>query len=297
MFTPIPTTTTTFDTPGAKTVQLDVKDQFGATDPNPDAVSVTVSARQPPAPNFEFSPSNPVTDQEVTFTSTTAAGEQPVKSLDWDLNGDGIYTDAAGSTVVAKFPKVGLQTVTLRATDTANVVATAQKVINVTAAAGTNPGTGTASTTVSSSSPTNSQSTSTTPSTTTSANSNIKAKAALISPFPTVRIRGLIIGSQVKVSLLSVTSKVGVSIKVLCSGKGCPKKAQTKTTKKGGVIRFSALKRTLGNGAIVRVYVSKKGQIGKYTRFRIQKGKAPVRVDMCLPANGSSKPRTCPLPT
>ncbi|MEA2306854.1 MAG: hypothetical protein QOH43_4134, partial [Solirubrobacteraceae bacterium] len=282
-------TTVTFDTPGTKSVGLQVKDPYGLVDP--DAATVTVTARQPPAPNFVFDPPTPQTGQTVRFISTTAAGEQPVKSLDWDLDGDGTFTDAAGSNVSAVFNTAGQHTVTLRATDTTNVVATAQQTFNVTPAPGPPPGTGTGAGTVdvvSSSSPVNA---------TTSANSNIKAKAALISPFPTVRIRGLIIGSKVKVSLLSVTSKVGVSIKVLCSGKGCPKKAQTKTTKKGGVIRFSALKRTLSNGAIVRVYVSKKGQIGKYTRFRIQKGKAPVRVDMCLPANGSSKPRTCPLPT
>jgi hypothetical protein len=239
-----------------------------------------------------------MTGDNVTFTSTTASGESPITSLDWDLDGDGTFNDgASGSSVSGVFQTAGPHLVSLRATDTDGVVATAQQVVNVTAKPGTNPGTDTGPGTVTTtSSSTPSTSPGSTPATT-SANSNIKAKAALISPFPTVRIRGLIIGSKVKVSLLSVTSKVGVSIKVLCSGKGCPKKAQTKTTKKGGVIRFSALKRTLSNGAIVRVYVSKKGQIGKYTRFRIQKGKAPVRVDMCLPANGSSKPRTCPLPT
>lgn len=300
-FSPNPMTTTTFLTPGVKTVQLNVKDQFGAVDPGPDSVTVTVSARQPPAPNFEFSPVNPTTADQVTFSSTTAAGEQPVKSLDWDLDGDGTFTDAGGTTVVARFTTAGPHTVTLRATDTDGVIATAQKTMNVTAAPGTTPGTATGSGTVetiSSSAPINAGTSSTTPpGTTTSSNSKIKAKAALISPFPTVRIRGLIVGSKVKVSLLSVTSKVGVRIKVLCSGKGCPKKAQKKTTRRGGVIRFSALRRTLGNGAVVRVYVSKSGQIGKYTRFRIRKGKAPARTDLCLPASGSSTPEKCPLPT
>jgi hypothetical protein len=41
------------------------------------------------------------------------------------------------------------------------------------------------------------------------------------------------------------------------------------------------------------VMVSRQGEIGKYTRFLIRRGKPPRRTDLCL-VSGSTEPTECP---
>ena len=48
-----------------------------------------------------------------------------------------------------------------------------------------------------------------------------------------------------------------------------------------------------GRPVIVRVFVTKPGTIGKYTRIRIRGGKPPARADRCLPPS-SWTPMKCP---
>jgi hypothetical protein len=43
----------------------------------------------------------------------------------------------------------------------------------------------------------------------------------------------------------------------------------------------------------LEILVSKPGEIGKYTRFELRRGKLPERVDMCLDPAGI-KPLVCP---
>jgi len=43
---------------------------------------------------------------------------------------------------------------------------------------------------------------------------------------------------------------------------------------------------------VIELLVTSPGKIGKFTRFRIRRGKAPLRRDMCV-APGSSKPVRC----
>jgi hypothetical protein len=45
-------------------------------------------------------------------------------------------------------------------------------------------------------------------------------------------------------------------------------------------------------GVRLEVFVTKRGMIGKYTRFRIRRGKAPARLDRCL-VPGVKKPVRC----
>ena len=51
--------------------------------------------------------------------------------------------------------------------------------------------------------------------------------------------------------------------------------------------------RLLRFGVTLEILVSKAGQIGKYTRLAIRRGKLPERVDMCLDPAGL-KPLVCP---
>jgi hypothetical protein len=59
-------------------------------------------------------------------------------------------------------------------------------------------------------------------------------------------------------------------------------------------LRFRQFRgRTLRAGATLRVLVSDRRAIGKYTRFRVRRSKPPARLDSCLPP-GKRSPATCP---
>jgi hypothetical protein len=56
---------------------------------------------------------------------------------------------------------------------------------------------------------------------------------------------------------------------------------------------FRSFERFLRPGAVIEVFVTKAGSLGKYTRLRVRRGKVPERVDLCLDAAGV-KPISCP---
>jgi hypothetical protein len=58
-------------------------------------------------------------------------------------------------------------------------------------------------------------------------------------------------------------------------------------------VEFRRFERSLRVGVTLEILVSKPGEIGKYTRFAIRRGKLPERVDMCLDSTGV-KPLVCP---
>ena len=65
-------------------------------------VTVTVVNRDPVA-DFTFSPDPIPQGQPVTFTSQSTDPEGRLATQDWDLDGDGAYDDASGSTAVTTF--------------------------------------------------------------------------------------------------------------------------------------------------------------------------------------------------
>jgi len=120
----------------------------------------------------------------------------------------------------------------------------------------------------------------------------------LMQPFPVVRIAGTENAHGVKLKLLEVQQMpAGARITVLCKGRGCPIKSAIRVAVAGkrGVapVEFRRFERSLPSGLTLEILVSKPGEIGKYTRFMVRRGKLPKRVDMCLePA--SRKPLVCP---
>ena len=79
-------------------------------------------------------------------------------------------------------------------------------------------------------------------------------------------------------------------IEVRCRGRGCP----ARTFRGAGPrVRFPALERRLGAGTVIEVRVSALGQVGKYTRLVIRRGRKPARSSACLEP-GASPPSPCP---
>ena len=72
-------------------------------------------------------------------------------------------------------------------------------------------------------------------------------------------------------------------VTVRCHGRHCPWKRRSIVSSDGGV-RFRRLQRRLPAGTIIEVFAARPGTIGKYTRFRIRRGRAPARVDSCFVA-------------
>jgi hypothetical protein len=124
---------------------------------------------------------------------------------------------------------------------------------------------------------------------------------SLMSPFPIVRMAGRLTRFGVKVRVLSIRGPRNVKIVARCKGRGCPfhrkklKPGLAGTKKRASVVvRLRALERRLPAGVVLSVYVTSRDAIGKYTRFKIRRGKPPARADRCmLPA--VSRPVRCPM--
>jgi hypothetical protein len=95
------------------------------------------------------------------------------------------------------------------------------------------------------------------------------------------------------VQLLTVQASSGSTIVVRCDGRVCPfATARARTRSYERAVRIKRLQRRLPVGTVIRVMVTKSGTIGKYTRFRIRRGAAPDRRDLCL-YHGSIRPFRC----
>jgi hypothetical protein len=120
----------------------------------------------------------------------------------------------------------------------------------------------------------------------------VSAKAAeFLNPFPVVRLVGKTTRTGVRISRLTVQAPPGSRVKVRCRGRhrGCPRHSQVQAA---GLLRFRKFERRLRARAVLEVFVTNPNAIGKYTQFRIRRGKAPRRKDLCIPAGGGPQP--CP---
>jgi PKD repeat protein len=254
---------TTFRTPGLHTVKLRVTDDNGATAITSRSIPI---GDRPPVAAFVFTPPTPGPGERVTFFSTSSDPDGSIAEQAWDLDNDGNFNDAFGTTAVRTFPAAGPYTVRLRVTDAEGLsVLTAQ-----TLAVGTFPQA-----------------------------ASFARGLPLINPFPIVRLTGTIGRKGARLRRLLVTMPSGAHLTVRCSGRGCPfhkvsRSARLRPERRSPVeiapvaraaatFRVRRLERHLLRvGTTLRIYVTKPGAIGKYTRFRIRKGRAPSRIDRCL---------------
>ena len=113
----------------------------------------------------------------------------------------------------------------------------------------------------------------------------------LMSPFPVVRIVGRLTRSGARIRLLTVRAPASVTIFVRCFRRGCRRRSAT--AGRGSPVRFRRFERTLRAGTVIEVFVGRGDAIGKYTRFRIRRGRRPARLDLCL-RPGATSGTDCP---
>jgi PKD repeat protein len=267
------TATWSYPVPGPVSVRLFVKGNGNYRGEAVHTVSVQAAeggggiVPRPPVASFTAAPAVPVANQPVLFTSTSSDPDGTVKEQVWDLNGDGNYDNGGGVTALRAFAEAGDYVVGLRVTDDAGLVSFDSRTLTVVPIPGT---------------PVTTQ----------------KSGPRLLSPFPVVRIAGRITRRGTRVRLLRVNTPVGTKVSVRCAGRSCPFKKQVRAVPTGVEsrttvnVRVRRLERLLLPGVRVRVYVTKRGTVGKYTKLRFRAGNAPVRTDGCL-MPGSWAPAGC----
>jgi len=217
--------------------------------------SAATHSPTPPSASFSWVPTSPHTGESVSLLSSSTDASSPITAFAWDLAGSGAFS-AGGPVASTSFSTAGGHLVQLRVGDANGLSSVASETIEVT-----------------------------------------PPLLPLMRPFPIVRITATRVSSGVKLRLLSVQASAGARITVACSGRGCPVKSQSRVAAAGKVggapIAFRRFERSLPAGLTLVVRVSKPGVIGKYTSFRIRRGKLPVRTDACL-VPPSAKPIPCP---
>ena len=118
--------TTSFATPGPKTVAIRANDVAGGSA----VASATVVVNAPPQAAFTVSPAKPVEGREVTFASTSNDPDGPLVKQEWDLNNDGKY-ERSGAVASTSSLKKGTRTVRLRVTDSKGAMATSALPVKV----------------------------------------------------------------------------------------------------------------------------------------------------------------------
>ncbi len=206
-----------------------------------------------PSVSFNWFPAHPHVGEKVTLVSTSTDSASPITGYAWDLVGS---TFASGSLrQTASFSTPGNHPVALRVTDAGGLSSTVTQQIPV--------------------------------------------SYPLMRPFPVVRIVTTRVHGRLRLKALTVEAPAGASITVACTGKGCPLRSQSRVVprpkgKSSGVqsIPFPRFERGLPAGVSLEIRVSGAGQVGKFTRLTVRKGKLPLRADACVNAK-EPKPVPC----
>jgi hypothetical protein len=248
--------------PGTYTVRAEQSDLAGNIGMSaPVTFTVSTPAVPPPAPpptaSFRWFPAVPKTGENVSLVSSSTDTASPIIGFAWALTGNGAF-QTGRPVLTTSFSTPGGHVVRLRVTDGNGLSSVATQTIKV------------------SSSP-----------------------LILMQPFPIVRIAGSETSHGVQLSLLTVQAPAGARVTVSCRGRGCPARSESRVAvaskRNAGtaIVEFRRFERPLRAGVILEIRISKPGQIGKFTRFVVRRGRLPTRDDTCLGSAGI-KPIVCP---
>jgi|AntDeeMinimDraft_5_1070356.scaffolds.fasta_scaffold02247_3 hypothetical protein len=120
------------DREGVYTVRLTVTDEQGRTDTD----TMYVSVGQSPAPTVTVSgSSNPLVDDETSYTATVESGTTPIDSIEWRIDGAVVDRDrefdGGTHTLVREFSSLGERSVEATVSDDANRSASDDLIISV----------------------------------------------------------------------------------------------------------------------------------------------------------------------
>jgi len=210
----------------------------------------------PPTASFKWFPPVPQTGEPVSLVSSSIDAASPITAFAWSLASAAVF-QGGGSVLSTSFSTAGAHVVRLRVSNAAGLSSVATETIDV-----------------------------------------VGRATPLMQPFPVVRIAGSYDPRGVKLRLLRVQQMpAGARVTVRCKGDGCPLKSVSRlaVSRKQNVapIEFKRFERSLPAGVSLEVLVSKPGEIGKYTRFKVRRAKLPERVDTCLDPAGA-QPLACP---
>jgi hypothetical protein len=115
----------------------------------------------------------------------------------------------------------------------------------------------------------------------------------LLSPFPVVIVAGRLTSRGARVTRLSVRAPAGSRVLGRCRGRTCPVHRLRTRVGPGRSVRLRRFQSRLRSKTVLVLLVTKPGFIGKYTRFRIRRGKPPKRTDLCVQP-GETTGSACP---
>jgi hypothetical protein len=249
--------------PSRRSIEVRLRVTDASQPPQTDVATRRVSvANRAPVASFRWSPTVPRANEPVAFSSTAADPDGIVVEQAWDLDGDGKFDNGGGATALRSFSAPGTYLVGLRVVDNDG----SSSVVSLPIAVA--PGPSTAGPIV----------------------VNQQSGLRLMNPFPIVRIAGRFTSNGTRIKLLVVDAPKGARVSIRCRGGGCPFKKQVH---RAALVRVRKLERVLRAGATVKVYVTQRGLIGKYTLLKIRAGKPPARRDLCVPPQ-SWRPIRCP---
>jgi PKD repeat protein len=286
-----PVQSVSYPAAGTYRVGVQVSDGHGGVGTAIGVINVLMD--RAPSVSFTNTPETPVVGNPVTFAATAADADGVVTRIDWDLDNDGQFDDAAGPAATWTFPVAGPQIVAVRATDDRGVATIAFRTITVKGAplallpaSVTEPPTG------SSGAP---PSPSSAPAPIPLRPAPSSTRPAALTPFPVVRIRGLIFHGKVQISILRVDAPPGATVRIVCRGRSCRAGRSVLRVKMARKpMRARSLEhRSLAAGTVIEVFVTAPHLIGKYTRFTVRGNAAPARSDLCLQP-GHQTPTACP---
>jgi hypothetical protein len=237
-------------------VQETASNAAGAGSPATSAPTASIVPPTAPVASFTWFPPVPQAGEPVSLVSSSSDTTSPITGIAWDLAGTGAF-QAGGTVRVTTFSAPGAHLVRLRVTNALGLFSVATATIKV-----------------------------------------VGRTAPLMQPFPVVRIAGRETARGVKLTLLKVQQMpAGARITIRCRGRHCPLRfaRRVAAATKHGVdpVRLRAFERLLRFGVTLEILVFKPGEIGKYTRFTIRRGRLPERTDMCLDQTGV-RPLVCP---
>jgi PKD repeat protein len=238
------------------------------------------------APSAGFTVAPAAAGLGATFTATAADEDGAVARVEWDFDDDGAFDDGSGAVAFWTFPAPGTYRVSVRVTDDDRSSSIASRRVTIAggSAAGGGAGGGGGG------GGGGAVATPTAPGRTPRAPAARRAR--LLSPWPVIRIAGSLTKRGARLRLLSVKAPRGSRVAANCRGRSCARKAVRRRAGRR-TLRLRAFERSLRAGTVLEIRVLSRTRIGKYTRFKIRKGKAPARRDRCV-WPGKRKPRACP---